>query len=321
MFPAPTTIATSTPWSRMAVTWRATATTRSGSAPYWRSPISASPESFRSMRVKAGAIAAQSLPASGLLAYGEAGEAAYHDVLAGGGSQLVTQLLDGLALELRVVHDLLEQHDRAEPRVELAGHDPLAHVLRLVRRLLLVDAGLRIALLVGNVLAADVGNRRGGGDLHGDLAGEGDEIVVLGDEDRVAVHLHQHPDLGSRVHIGLHGALRGGPLAGMLDLLPLPDPEDLDGLLDIPLRLGEGLLAVHHARARPVAQGLYVLGCDLDRVHDALASAFVVSFCSVASPAGSDSPAACSASAAGASSPAGWAASSLSGAGAEPSAD
>src|ERR1700681_150985 len=108
MFPAPTTIATSTPWSRMAVTCRATATTRSGSVPYWSSPISASPDSFRRMRLKAGAIAAESLyPVRGLLAYGKAGEPADHDVLAGGGRQLVSQLPHGLAVELRVVHDLL----------------------------------------------------------------------------------------------------------------------------------------------------------------------------------------------------------------------
>jgi hypothetical protein len=47
----------------------------------------------------------------GLLADGETGEAAYDDVLAGGGGELVAQLLDGLAVELRVVHLLLEQDD------------------------------------------------------------------------------------------------------------------------------------------------------------------------------------------------------------------
>src|SRR6478672_6046676 len=103
MLPAPTTIATSTPWSRIAVTWRATATTRSGSVPYWSSPISASPDSFRRMRLKAGAIGAQSLyPAPGLLTYCKAREAADDDVLTGGGRELVSELLHGLALELRV---------------------------------------------------------------------------------------------------------------------------------------------------------------------------------------------------------------------------
>ena len=48
---APTTIATSTPASCTCVTWRATAATRSGSVPYSRLPISASPESFSRMRL------------------------------------------------------------------------------------------------------------------------------------------------------------------------------------------------------------------------------------------------------------------------------
>src|SRR5450759_4221216 len=116
MLPAPTTIATWTPWSRTAVTCWATAATRTGSIPYWSSPIRASPESFRSMRLKAGAIDAKSLyPWRALLAYCKAGEPADDDVLTGGRRQLVAQLLDGLALELRVVHLLLEQDDRLEP--------------------------------------------------------------------------------------------------------------------------------------------------------------------------------------------------------------
>src|SRR6202035_3225746 len=108
MFPAPTTIATSTPWSRTAVTWRATATTRSGSVPNSNPPISASPESFSRMRLKAGAIDGRAYPPRRLLADREAGEATYDDVLAGAGRQLVTQLLDGRAVELGVVHLLLQ---------------------------------------------------------------------------------------------------------------------------------------------------------------------------------------------------------------------
>src|ERR1039458_6746484 len=123
MFPAPTTIATSTPWSRTAVTCRATAPTRSGSVPNSSAPISASPDSFSRMRLNAGAIDVRAYSSSGLLADGKAGKAADDDVLPGGGRQLVTQLLHGLAFELGVVHLLLEQHDRLKPCVELAGED------------------------------------------------------------------------------------------------------------------------------------------------------------------------------------------------------
>src|ERR1019366_4740633 len=284
MLPAPTTIATSTPWSRTAVTWRATAATRSGSVPYSSSPISASPESFRSMRVKAGAIGgslsryrAVTEPREGLLAYGEACEPAYDHILTCGRRELVAQLLDGLALELGIVHLLLEQHDRREPRVELAGDDFLAHVLRLVGRLLLVDARLGVTLLGRDVLTTDVFDGGRGRDLHGDLAREGDEVLVLGHEVGVAVDLDQHPHLGSGVHICLNRPLRGRALAEILDLLPLLDAQDLDRLLDVALGLGEGLLAVHHPRACAPAQGLYVFRSDLDRAHVALVSGVVCS--------------------------------------------
>ena len=50
MFPPPTTIATSTPRRWTAATSFAIASTRSGSVPYSRLPISASPESFSSTR-------------------------------------------------------------------------------------------------------------------------------------------------------------------------------------------------------------------------------------------------------------------------------
>src|ERR1700722_7234850 len=114
MLPAPTTIATSTPWSRTSVTWRATPATRSGSVPNSSDPISASPESFSRFRLKAGAIDRRAYPvpkqpeSAGVLTDGKAGEAPDRDVLAGCRCELVAQLLDGLAVELGVVHLLLE---------------------------------------------------------------------------------------------------------------------------------------------------------------------------------------------------------------------
>src|SRR6476661_4083238 len=197
MLPAPTTIATSTPRSRTALTWRATEVTRSGSVPYSRSPMRASPDSLSRIRSKAGAIAAQPIRGPRLLAHGEPCEAADDHVLAGRRCQLVAQLLHGLAVELGVVHLLLEQHDALQPGVELARHDFLAHVLGLVGSLLLVDPRLGRARLLRYVVAAHVGDRRRGGDLHRDLAREAGEVVVLGHEVGVAVDLDQHADLGA----------------------------------------------------------------------------------------------------------------------------
>src|ERR1700730_13848642 len=266
MLPAPTTIATSTPWSRTAVTWRATAFTRSGSVPKSSCPINASPDSFSRMRLKAGAIPGEPIPQV-LLADCKAGEAADHHVLTGGGGQLVAQLLDRLSLELRVVHLLLEQHHRAVPRIELAGDDPLAHVLGLLGRFLLVDAGLGVAHIGGHILPADVGDRGGGGDLHGDRTREADEVLVRGDEVSVAVDLDQHPHASSSVDVGLDRALGGGAFPEILDLLALLQAQDLDRLLHVAIGLGQRLLAVHHARAGALAQRLDVLGGDIGGAH------------------------------------------------------
>ena len=60
MLPAPTTIATSTPRSRIAATWRAIRSTSAASVPYSSSPISASPESFSRMRLNWGSGCGQS---------------------------------------------------------------------------------------------------------------------------------------------------------------------------------------------------------------------------------------------------------------------
>src|ERR1700760_2169906 len=280
MLPAPTTIATSTPCCCTAATWRATAATRSGSVPNSSVPISASPESFSRIRLKAGAgaIDAAAYPlafttsVSGLLANREAGEAADDDVLAGRRGELVAQLLHGLAVELGVVHLLLEQDDRLIPRVELAGDDFLAHVLGLVGGFLLVDLRLGVARVGGDVVAADVLDARRRGDLHRDVACELDEVVVVRDEVGVAVDLDQHADARAGVDVGLHGALGRDALAEILDLLALLQAQDLDGLVHIAAGLGERFLAVHHACARALAQRLDVFRGNLDGAHCGCAS-------------------------------------------------
>src|SRR5436190_6913157 len=234
--------------------------------------MSASPESLSRMRLKAAAIALRAYPRTALLADGKAGETPDDDVLAGRRRELVAQLLDGLALELRIVHLLLEHHHRLEPRIELARDDPLAHVLGLVGRFLFIDSGLGAAHILGHVLAADVsqaGRRR---DLHRDVARERDEVLVLSYEVGVAVDLHENPDLGAGVDVGLHRALGCRALAEILDLLSLLYAQDLDRLLDVAAGLGERLLAVHHSGSGALAQGLHVLGSDHHLAHDSLPS-------------------------------------------------
>src|SRR5437764_1289420 len=215
--------------------------------------MSASPESLSMMRLKAAAIALRAYPGSDLLADCKAGETSDDDVLAGRRSELVAQLLDGLALELRIVHLLLEHHYRLHPRVELARDDALAHVLGLVGRFLFIDSGLGVAHILGHVLTADVTQAGGGRDLHRHIARERDEVLVLGDEVGVAVDLHENPHVGARVDVGLHGPLGCRALAEILNLLSLLYAQDLDRLIDVAAGLGERLLAVHHSGPRSLA--------------------------------------------------------------------
>src|SRR5215217_9091901 len=105
MFPAPTTIATSTPRSWTCLIWPATAATRSGSVPYSSAPMRASPESL-----------SRTLWKTALLTDGEPREAPDHHVLAGLGREVGAEVLDRLAVVLLAVDvRLLEQHHVVEP--------------------------------------------------------------------------------------------------------------------------------------------------------------------------------------------------------------
>src|SRR5215208_3957561 len=225
MLPAPCTTATSTPRSCTPLICAAIALTRSGSVPYSRSPMSASPDSLRRMRSNAGG-------ATWLRPDREAGEAADHDVLPGGAGELGAQLLDRLALVLVGVDvRLLEQDDLLEPLPQLG-----------------------LLLVLGHVLLGHVADRRRGGDVQGDLAGERDEVVVAGHEVGVAVDLDEHADLAGAVDVGLDGALGRLAAAHLLGLYAEADAQQLDRLVHVAVGLGEGLLAGHHARAGALAQ-------------------------------------------------------------------
>src|SRR3954451_3722420 len=267
MLPPPTTIATSTPRSHTRCTSAAIAAMRSASAPYSALPISASPESFRRMRLKAGRApsaegCALSSKLSLRLADLEASEAPDHDVLTRLRRGGRAQVLDRLAAVLVLVHVLLlEQDDLLEPLAQLALGDLGSHVLGLVGCLLLVDAQLGLLGLLGHVPLGHVQRRRGGY-VQRHVARELLEVLVAGHEVGLAVDLDEHADLARGVYVALDHALRRRALAALGRLgLPL-HAQDLDGLVDVPAGLLEGLLAVHHAGARAVAQGLDVTGGD-----------------------------------------------------------
>src|SRR5215213_465587 len=143
MLPPPTTIATSTPRSVTPFTAVAIEAMRCGSAPNGRSPISASPDSFRRSRRKTGSLFSANL---------EPREPADHDVLTGLLRDVGAQLLDRAALVLRIDVLLMQQHDVLEALLDLALDDLAADVLGLVGDLLLEDAPLAREELLRHVV-------------------------------------------------------------------------------------------------------------------------------------------------------------------------
>ena len=138
---------------------------------------------------------------------------------------------------------------------EAANVDVLADnedlVVLLVLNGLAVAVGLSVKLLdVRGILLRD-----NGGDALDVLVKE----LVLGDEVGFGVYLNGDADA---VDYGGEGNALGGYTAGLLlsggeTLLAEP----LNGLVDISIGLGKGLLALHHAYAGHLAQVLYVSSC------------------------------------------------------------
>src|SRR5438128_2965183 len=208
MLPPPMTTATCTlPCSvRMAVTSRSSTAMRlrtSGSMPYPRVPASASPESFRTMRLYAGRPPAPSAATrSARLADLEAREALDHDALAGLGGGCGDEILD-LGLPRRVLDErLLEQARLGKELLELAFDDLVEDLLRLllVGHLLAVDLALLLEHVAGDVLARDVGGvaRR---HLHREVLHELLEGIGPRDEVTLAVDLDDHAELGAGVNV------------------------------------------------------------------------------------------------------------------------
>src|SRR6478672_7593296 len=85
----------------------------------------------------------------------------------------------------------------------------------------------------------------GGHGLREDLVGEGDELLTLGDEVRLAVDLDQRAD--AVAGLGGHEAVGGRAALTLRDALEALDAQDLDGLGAVAVGLVEGLLDVHHS--------------------------------------------------------------------------
>src|SRR3954449_6278349 len=212
MLPPPTTIATSTSRSLTSRTARASASMRCGSWPYSWSPISASPDSFSSTRLKAasrdsvagGAVAdttgecsVRALCADTPRARGSGsadrvrGESGHLDVLARLARQRGAHLLD---LQLLVAEvRLLEEHDLLVPLAQAALRDLVELVGRPagVGGLVAEPLELGVARGVRHVLDLHPAGVVGGHDLQAHVLHERLDGLAVRDEVGVAADLDE----------------------------------------------------------------------------------------------------------------------------------
>src|SRR5262249_33084475 len=97
-------------------------------------------------------------------------------------------------------------------------------------------------------------------------AGQAPEIVRLGDKVGLAVQLNHRADPASRVDVGFDQSLVRGTVGSLLRSRGSLLTEDLDGLVHVPSRLGEGSLTVHHSHAGLVAQFFNFIRCNVHSV-------------------------------------------------------
>ena len=153
-----------------------------------------------------------------------------------------------LAAGMDIAHaGVLGKADEAADLQVLAdGHDLLGH-------------GLGHGQLGAGILAVHQGVHIGGVVIQnglGDILDEGDKQVALGAEVGLAVDFHQGAH--AVLHQGI-GHTLGGDAAGLLGGLGQALlPQILNGLVHVAVALGQGLLAVHHAHAGHLAQGLHI---------------------------------------------------------------
>ena len=163
-------------------------------------------------------------------------------------------------------HDLggrvvaFELDDHADARaVQVVRQARVLHALEAADRHVLADlAHQREAHGVDRRAFEFEGRQRGDvgrvllGDQLGQLVGEGDEVVVLGDEIGLAIDFDHRADaIGD---VGGDHAFGRDARAGAGRLRAELDAEDLLGLDGIAVGLGEGLLAHHHRRVGLGAQ-------------------------------------------------------------------
>src|SRR5438093_613302 len=276
MLPPPTTTAGWMPRSTTSASCRATRAVAPSEIPEPESCANASPESFSRTRWYVGRASPPSfmrlvVPSTGrphsvegqltrllqVLAQPIPGEPPHGDLLAGLGTNLVQEALDGL----RVVLDerLVQQDVVPEERLQLALHDPGDHVLGLppVDRLFLEDLPLMVEGGRRDVVAAEPTRRGGTRDVQRQVLHERTELIGVRHEVRLAIHLDQNADGVVEMDVRVDQALVGAATRALGLTRQAFLTKDLHRALRITIGLDQRALAIHHARAGRVAERLH----------------------------------------------------------------
>src|SRR5581483_4671375 len=181
MFPAPITSAISSPPACVSTISRASASIRSGSMPWSRPPISASPDSFSKTRSNGAGLGRGVALATRLLCQGEPAELNHLEARL---RQRLPGLLAGLVDPL-----LVREHELGQPLLDATLDDLAAHLFRLRLDVGLLEQDLALGVDLGcRHLRSGQVERRGEGDVHRQRAGDA----------RVALAVDQHADLVRR---------------------------------------------------------------------------------------------------------------------------
>src|SRR5687768_1501000 len=258
MLPPPITRPTAAPSFTMSLISVARRFMTSKSNPTRLSPARASPESLSRTRwyLSFAKCRPATLRPSGTARSGEPGCARR------AWPKLPDEIADGF---LRLSHPrLVDEGDVLVVRLDLAWNDLLDKVIGLAALLHPLDEDPALSLdFVGGYLVLVHRNRSRRRNMLGDVLHQLLEVIGARDEVRLAVDLHHDADFAVVVDVAADDALAGLLAGALLRLGDSLGAEILDGLLHVPRVLLEGFLRFHHPGAGSLAQGLYILGCEL----------------------------------------------------------
>src|ERR1700677_4053186 len=179
------------------------------------------------------------------IAYLEAGEAAYAEVLAQLADLLRNQVLDGKRLILD--KGLIEQANFFIKLAHLAFNDLIDYLGRLTRGRSLgaVDVLLPLQILGGDVLAANIA-RISGRDMHRDVLQQLLKILRPGNKVALAVDFDQHTDLAAGMNVGADSPFGSATRCLLRSRRHALLTQNNDRLVQITLGFLKRVAAIHH---------------------------------------------------------------------------